>query len=61
MKELSKKEMLKEMAEYGVTEEKIRKEYDYLRNESDHIEEYKDVSFDEYIKCYYMSDKYINE
>ncbi len=52
MKELSKEEMLKEMKEYGYTEEKIREWYE----DTD-----KEVSFDEYIKAFYMSDVYINE
>lgn len=59
MKELSKEEMLKEIAEYGVTEEGIRKEYEYEKNESDNAKEYENISFEEYLKAYYMSDKYI--
>lgn len=61
MKELSVKEMLKEMEEYGVTEEDLRAKYNYDKNESDFTEDFKDVSFEEYVKCYYMSDRYINE
>ncbi len=52
MKELSIEEMLKEMEEYGYTEEKIKAWYE----DTD-----KEVSFDEYIKAFYMSDVYINE
>lgn len=51
MKELSIEEMLKEMEEYGWTEEKIRNWY-----EDTDMEE----SFEEYIRCFYMSDNYIN-
>ncbi len=61
MKELSIDEMLKEMNEYGVTEEDLKAKYYYDKNESDFKEDFKDVSFEEYVKCYYMSDRYINE
>ena len=61
MKELSIEEMLKEMSEYGVTEHDLKAKYDYDKNESDFKEDFKDVSFEEYVKCYYMSDRYINE
>ena len=53
--------MLKEMSEYGVTEQDLKAKYDYDKNESDFKEDFKDVSFEEYVKCYYMSDRYINE
>lgn len=52
IKELNKKEMLKEMAEYGWTEEKIRTWYKDTN---------KEISFNEYLKCFYMSDTYINK
>ena len=61
MKELSVKEMLRGMKEYGVTEQDLREKYDYDKNEGDFTEDFKDVSFEEYVKCYYMSDRYINE
>lgn len=61
MKELSVEEMLKEMNEYGVTEQDLTEKYNYDKNESDFKEDFKDVSFEEYVKCYYMSDRYINE
>nr|DAP17087.1 MAG TPA: hypothetical protein [Caudoviricetes sp.] len=61
MKELSVEEMLKEMNEYGVTEQDLKEKYNYDKNESDFKEDFKDVSFEEYVKCYYMSDRYINE
>lgn len=61
MKELSIDEMLKEMNEYGVTKEDLKTKYDYDKNESDFKKDFKDVSFEEYVKCYYMSDRYINE
>lgn len=61
MKELSIKEMLKEMNEYGVTEQDLKDKYNYDKNESDFKEDFKNVSFEEYVKCYYMSDRYINE
>lgn len=52
MKNLSINEMLKEMEEYGWTKEKIKNWYE---------ETNKEVSFEEYIKAFYISDKYINE
>ena len=52
MKEISVKEMLKEMEEYGWDENKIRTWYE----DSD-----KEVDFEEYVKFMYMSDIYINE
>lgn len=61
MKELSIKEMLKEMEEYGVTEEILKEKYNYDKNDSDFTEDFKDVSFEEYVKCYYMSDRYIKD
>ena len=61
MKELNKEEMLKEIAEYGVTEEDIRRDYEYEKNESDQAKDYENVSFEEYLKAYYLSDKYIVE
>lgn len=61
MKELSIKEMLKEMNEYGVTEQDLKDKYNYDKNESDFKEDFKNISFEEYVKCYYMSDRYINE
>ena len=61
MKELSIEEMLKEMSEDGVTEQDLKAKYDYDKSESDFKEDFKDVSFEEYVKCYYMSDRYINE
>ena len=61
MKELSIKEMLKEMEEYGVTEEMLKEKYNYDKNESDFTEDFKDVSFEEYVKCHYMSDRYIKD
>ena len=61
MKELSIKEMLKEMNEYGVTEQDLIDKYNYDKNESDFKEDFKNISFEEYVKCYYMSDRYINE
>lgn len=61
MKELSVEEMLKEMNEYRVTEQDLTEKYNYDKNESDFKEDFKDVSFEEYVKCYYMSDRYINE
>lgn len=61
MKELSVEEMLKEMNEYWVTEQDLTEKYNYDKNESDFKEDFKDVSFEEYVKCYYMSDRYINE
>lgn len=51
MKNLSIKEILKEMEGYGVTEQKIMNWYE----DTD-----KEVSFEEYVKCFYMSDMYIN-
>lgn len=35
MKELSVEEMLKEMNEYGVTEQDLKEKYNYDKNESD--------------------------
>ena len=52
-------EILKEMEEYGVTKENIKKELEYLKNESDNKEEFKNITLNEYIKFYYMSDRYI--
>lgn len=52
MKELSKEEMLKEMEEYGFDEKRIRDWYE----DTD-----KEVDFDEYIKLFYMSDRYMDE
>lgn len=61
MKKLSIKEMLKEMEEYGVTEEELKRKYDYDKNDSDFTEDFKDVSFEEYIEAYYMSFSYIKD
>lgn len=52
MKEISVKEMLKEMKEYGWDENKIRTWYE---------DSNKEVNFEEYVKSMYMSDIYINE
>lgn len=60
-KEKSNNEMIKEMAEYGVTLNDIREMYIYDKNESDVAESFKNVSFNEYIKYYYMSDRYMYE
>lgn len=61
MKELSVEEMLKEINEYGVTKEDLKAKYEYDKNESDFKDDFKNVSFEEYVKYYYMSDRYINE
>ncbi len=61
MEELSVEEMLKEINEYGVTKEDLKAKYDYDKNESDFKDDFKNVSFEEYVKYYYMSDRYINE
>lgn len=45
------KEMLEEMAKYGWTEEEIKIWYE---------DSGKEISFEEYIKCFYKSDLYIN-
>lgn len=64
MKRLSVKEMLKEMEKYGVTEEMIRKEYEYEKNESDQAEYYRGknrITFEDYIKYYYEDTSYIDK
>lgn len=52
MKELSKEEMLKEMEKYGYDEEKIMAYYE---------DSGKEVAFDEYIRLFYLADRYIQE
>lgn len=52
MKNLDIRKIMKEMEKYGWTEEKIKIWY----NDTE-----KEVSFEEYVKCFYMSDYYINE
>ena len=38
-----------------------KEKYNYDKNDSDFTEDFKDVSFEEYVKCYYMSDRYIKD
>ena len=52
LKNLSIEKILKEMEEYGVTLEVIKNWYEDSK---------KEVSFEDYIRFFYMSDAYIKE
>ena len=41
--------MIKELEKYGYTEEKMKKLYNYDKNESDFISEFENVNFDKYV------------
>lgn len=52
MKKLSIKEMLEEMENYDFTDEKIKMCYEDTN---------KEISFEQYIECFYNSDYYFND
>lgn len=52
MKNLDIKKIMEEMEKYGWTKEKIKNWYNNAE---------KKVSFEEYVKYFYISDYYINE